>query len=159
MPTLNEAVTDFLAQERIAVTGVSGNRETSANAIYKKLKHTGHKVYAVNPGMEIFENEQCYPDLASIPEQVDGVVIVNKPEVTEQIVQQCADAGIPRVWMHRSMESLGSSVSDDAVEFCKQEGITVIPGGCPMMFKEPVDFGHKCIRWWLNISGGLPKQV
>lgn len=159
MITLKDAVEDFLSQERIAVSGVSGTREDAANNIYRKLRQSGHTVYAVNPGLEKFGDDPCYPDLASIPEKVDGVVIVTRPEITEQIVRQCAELGIPRVWMHRSMEMLGSSVSDEAVEFCKHNGITVIPGGCPMMFQEPVDIGHKCMRWVLNITGKLPEQV
>jgi Ser/Thr protein kinase RdoA (MazF antagonist) len=32
--------------------------------------------------------------------------------------------------------------------------ITVIDGGCPMMF---LDFGHKYMRWMLGVMGRLPK--
>jgi len=159
MFTFQDAVEDFLSQERIAISGVSGTSEKTGNYIYKRLQQSGHTVYAVNPSLEKYGDDPCYPDLASIPEKVDGVVIVTRPEITEQIVRQCAELGIPRVWMHRSMEMLGSSVSDEAVEFCKQNGITVIPGGCPMMFLEPVDFGHKCMRWVLNVTGKLPEHV
>jgi hypothetical protein len=37
--------------------------------------------------------------------------------------------------------------------------MTVIPGGCPMMFAGSVDFAHKCLRWILGATGGLPKEV
>lgn len=159
MPTLNEAVEDFLAQSRIAVAGVSRTRNETANVIYRKLRKAGYRVFAVNPNAETVEDDPCYPDLKSIPEGVDGVVIVTRPEVVEQIVRQCAEMGISRVWMHRSLKFAGSSVSEQAVQFCRQNNIAVIPGGCPMMFCAPVDFGHKCIRWVLKLSGGLPKQV
>ncbi len=159
MPTLNEAVEDFLTQKRIAVAGVSRTKEDAANIIYRKLKETGHQVFPINPKAETVEGDPCYPDLKSIPDGVDGVVIVTRPEVTEQIVRQCAEVGTSRVWMHRSMEFIGSSVSEQAVQFCRENNITVIPGGCPMMFCKPVDFGHKCMRWMLGLTGGLPKQV
>lgn len=154
--TLDAKVHDFLAQKRIAVAGVSrdGGRHPAGNAIYRRLKRNGHEVFAVNPGLETFEGDACYADVRAIPGVVDGVVIVTKPETTEQIVQQCAAAGIRRVWMHES-SAKGSSVSPAAIEHCRRSGISVIPGACPMMFGEGVDFGHKCMRWMLDLSGGL----
>ena len=157
MSTLNETVSDFLAQKRIAVVGVSRGEGAAANAIYKKLREAGYQVFPVNPNAKEIEGDPCYANVSSIPEGVDGVVIATQPKVTDQIVRECAEAGISRVWMHRSFG--GGSVSPDAVDYCRANNITVIPGGCPMMFCEPVDTGHKCIRWILNLTGGLPKQV
>ena len=157
MSTLETKVKDFLAQERIAVAGVSRSREDAANLIYRKLKTTGHQVFAVNPNAELFDGDNCYPDLASIPGGVDGVVIVTRPEISEAIVRQCPEAGVSRVWMHQSMAKAGTSVSETAANYCREHDITVIAGACPMMFCEPVDFGHKCIRWIVRLTGGLPK--
>ena len=159
MLTLQQAVADFLAQKRIAVAGVSRTKEDAANGIFRKLRQAGYQVFPVNPNADTFDGEPCYSDLQSIPGGVDGVVIVTRPELTEQIVRQCAEAGVSRVWMHRSLEFIGTSVSDQAVQFCRENNITVIPGGCPMMFCEPVDFGHKCLRWLAGLTGGLPRQV
>ena len=156
--TLQTKIDDFLAQKRIAVAGVSrkNDHHPAANLIYRKLKRAGHDVFAVNPNMQDFEGDKCYPDLRSIPGGIDGVVIVIRPETTEQIVQTCADAGVSRVWMHRSLAK-GSSVSAPAVEFCRQHNINVIAGACPMMFVRGADLGHTCMRWMLKISGGLPQ--
>ena len=155
--TLETKVNDFLAQKRIAVAGVSRNnsRHPAANLIYRRLKKNGHDVFPVNPNMQTFEGDRCYPDLQSIPGGVDGVVIVTRPEVTERIVHECGDAGIRRVWMHQSMQK-GSSVSPNAVEYCRQHEISVIAGACPMMYGADVDFGHTCIRWIIRLTGGLP---
>ena len=155
--TLETKVHDFLAQKRIAVAGVSRDKKSHpvGNLIYDKLKKSGHDVFAVNPNMQTFEGDRCYPNLKSIPGGVDGVVIVTRPEVTERIVHDCGDAGVRRVWMHRSIGK-GSSVSTDAVEYCHQREITVIAGACPMMYGEGVDFGHTCLRWILKLTGGLP---
>ena len=157
MPTLSENVDDFLAQKRIAVAGVSRNKDSTgvANGIYRKLRDAGYQVFAVNPNADTVEGDPCYPNLKAIPEPVDGVVIGTRPEIAEQIVNECAEVGVKRVWMHRSFGQ--GSVSDEATKFCLENDITVIPGGCPMMFCEPVDFGHKCMRWWLVLTGGLPK--
>jgi acyl-CoA synthetase (NDP forming) len=91
----------------------------------------------------------------SIPGGVDAIVIATRPQVTEQIVRGCAAAGVRRVWMHQSTAK-GSSVSAEAVEYCRQHDIGVIAGACPMMFGPGVDFGHACMRVFLKLTGGLP---
>ena len=154
---LDMKVRDFLAQKRIAIAGVSrdNSRHPAANLIYRRLKSTGHDVFAVNPHMQTFEGDRCYPDLQSIPGGVDGVVIITRPETTERIVHDCNDAGVRRVWMHQSIGK-GSSVSPEAVEYCQQHDISTIAGACPMMYGADVDFGHACMRWMLRLTGGLP---
>ena len=155
--TLDTKVNEFLAQKRIAVAGVSrnGSQHPVGNLIYRRLKTTGHDVFAVNPQIRTFEGDRCYPDLQSIPGGVDGVMIITRPETTERIVRDCNDAGVPRVWMHQSLGK-GSSVSPEAVEYCRQHGISVIAGACPMMYGDGADFGHTCMRWILRVTGGLP---
>jgi predicted CoA-binding protein len=154
--TLEAKAEEFLAQKRIAVAGVSGDsrRHPAGNAIYRRLKIGARGVFAVNPNLESFDGDTCYPDLKSIPGGVDAVVIVTKPQTTEEIVRQCTAAGVRRVWMHQS-SARSSSVSSTAVDICHRAGIDVIPGACPMMFGQNVDFGHKCMRWGLAVTGGL----
>ncbi|UCC75119.1 MAG: CoA-binding protein [Gemmatimonadota bacterium] len=154
---MREAVEDFLAQKRVAVAGVSRDGNSAANLIYRKLRSSGYEVFAVNPNAAMVEGDACYPDLKSIPGGVDCVVIATHPRVTGQVVRECAELGITRVWMHRSFGT--GSVSEDAVSYCRESGIEVIPGGCPMMFCQPVDFPHKCMRWILNLTGGLPRET
>jgi hypothetical protein len=154
--TIEERINDFLAQQRIAVAGVSRAQGT-ANAIYQKLKDSGYTVFPVNPNMETFADGPCYSDVESIPGGVDGVFCATTPAVTEAIVAQCVKAGIKRVWMHRSFETLGTSVSDAAVQTCEANGISVIPGACPMWYVKPVDVAHKCIKFFSRVTGGMPK--
>jgi len=155
--TLDTKVHDFLGQKRIAVAGVSRNKSDHpvGNLIYRRLKNTGHDVFAVNPHMQTFEGDRCYPDLQSIPGGVDGVVIITRPATTERIVRDCQEAGVRRVWMHQSLGK-GTSVSPDAVDYCRRHDISVIPGACPMMFGPGVDIGHSCMRLILKLTGGLP---
>ena len=155
--TLDTKVHDFLAQKRIAVAGVSRNKSDHpvGNLIYRRLKNTGHDVFAVNPHMQTFEGDRCYPDLQSIPGGVDGVVIITRPATTERIVRDCQEAGVRRVWMHQSLGK-GTSVSPDAVDYCRRHDISVIAGACPMMYGPGVDIGHTCMRLILKLTGGLP---
>jgi len=155
MSRLDALVKDFLAQKRIAVAGVSRDTNQAANTVYKKLRGAGYQVFALNPNAQEVEGDACYPDLKALPEKADGIVISTPPEAADQIVRQCAEVGISRVWLHRSFGE--GSVSPTAVKFCEENNISVIAGGCPMMFCKPVDFGHTCMRWALRLTGGLPK--
>ena len=154
MSQLVDAVRAFLDQERLVVAGVSRERNLPANHIFRKLVATGYQVYPVNPRATEVEGVRCFPDLASVPEEIQGVVIATPPEAGVAIVRECVEQGIPRVWMHRSFGE--GSVSEDAVALCREAGITVIPGACPMMYVEPVDVAHTCIRWVLKLGGKLP---
>jgi uncharacterized protein len=151
MDALEQAARDFLAQKRIAVAGVSRKGDVAANIIYKKLRAAGYEVFPVNPNAESVEGDNCYPDLTSIPGGVDGLVIATAPRVAIELVRQAADAGVQRVWMHRSFGK--GSVDEEAVRLARERGLAVIPGGCPMMFCEPVDVAHACMRWFLRVSG------
>ena len=157
MATLKEAVDEFLAQDRIAVAGVSRSSSEAANAIYKKLKGAGYTVFPTNPKASEVEGDPCYPDLKSIPDGVNAVFIAAHPNVALDIVKECSDLGINHVWFHRNFGE--GSYSAEAVAYCKENNIKVIPGGCPMMFVDKVDFGHKCMKWILGVTGSLPKEV
>ena len=156
---IKEQVEAFLAQKRIAVVGVS-RKQGTGNGIFTSLRGRGYKVYPVNPNATEVMGETCYPDLKSIPGGVDAAVIVTRPEVTEAVVHDCAEAGVSHVWMHyNALFGKGnSSVSEAAVAYCREHGIDVIAGGCPLMFGKGADVGHKCMRWILGVTGGLPQD-
>jgi hypothetical protein len=158
MKKLDNLVQDFLAQKKVAVVGVSDKRDTGCNLAYQKFKENGYQVYAINPRISTYDGQACYADLKSIPEKVDAVFILASPKVTEQIVQQCVELGVKHVWMHCMMgtkpglAAAMTSVSPSAVEMCKANGITVIPGACPNQFLKP-DFGHKMMRGLWGLLG------
>jgi uncharacterized protein len=160
MAKIDELVKDFLAQKKIAVVGVSDKRETGCNLSYKKFKEAGYQVYGVNPRITTFEGDPCYPDLKSLPEKPEAVFILTNPKVTEQIVQECVDLGVKHVWMHCMMGTKPglatsmSSVSDEALKMCRENGIAVIPGTCPNQFLKP-DFAHGMMRGLWRTFGFL----
>lgn len=158
MPTVKEAASQFLASKRIAVTGVSRNAAGhGSNAVYKRLRARGYQVFPVNPNAEQVEGDKCYRDLSAIPGGVEAVVIATRPEHAEATMRECDKLGIRQVWMHRSMDA--GSVSPAATEYGRGHGITVIDGGCPLMFGPTADFGHKVMCWFLTRNGKVPKTV
>ncbi len=160
MSKIDALVEDFLSQKRIAIVGVSDRRDTGCNLAYNKFKENGYQVFGVNPRISTYNGDTCYPDLKSIPEKPDAVFILANPKVTDQIVQQCVELGIKYVWMHCMMGTNPglaasiTSVSQEAVEVCNVNGITVIPGTCPNQFLRP-DFSHKIMRGLWRMFGFL----
>lgn len=154
MSKVPELIAEFLRGKRFAIAGVSRQAGQAANAIYRKLRDCGYEVFPVNPNAAEVEGTHCYPDLRSIPGTVDGVLIATHPIVSVELVRQCSERGVGHVWFHRSFGK--GSVSDAAVQECKTRGIRCIVGGCPLMYCEPVDFGHRCMRWWLRLQGRVP---
>jgi predicted CoA-binding protein len=153
---ISEASSEFLANKRIAVTGVSREPKShGSNTIYKRLRDRGYEVFAVNPNAQQVEGDRAYASVSSIPGGVDAVVIATRSEFAEATMRECVELGITQVWMHWG--SGGSSVSDAATKYGRANGITVIDGGCPLMFGPTADFGHKVMR---RLYGGrVPQQV
>lgn len=156
MTTMKQAAAEFLAHKRIAVTGVSRTHaQHGANAVFRRLRDRGYEVFAVNPNADEVEGAHSYHDLRSIPGGVDAVVIATAPDRAEGTMRECAELGVRHVWMHRSYGQ--GSVSAAAAASGRQQGITVIDGGCPLMFEPAADIGHKVMR--LVFASHVPKTV
>lgn len=151
--THQERVQDFLAQKRIAVSGLSRTKDSGAGAVYLKLRDHGYQVFALHPSAQSLHGDPCYPNLSAIPGGVDAVFIMNSPDISEQIVDEAARLGIRRVWMHNNT-FMPSSASEAAVARGRAAGMSVIDVGCPMMFLEP-DFFHNCMGWLLRVTGRM----
>ena len=158
MPTIREAAADFLDTKRIAVTGVSRTPKShGGNIVYQRLRDRGYEVFAVNPNADEVEGDVCYHDLKTIPGGIDAVVIATRPELADDTMRECVELGITRVWLHRAFG--GGSVSPSAVTYGRGHGVTVIDGGCPLMFEPASDGGHKFLRVVCTLFGTAPRHV
>ena len=158
MVDIKQAADEFLATRRIAVTGVSRHpKGHGSNLVYQRLRKRGYEVFAVNPNAETVEGDRCYPDLRSIPSGLDAVVIGTSPSRADDTMRECVELGVTKVWMHRSAGT--GSVSSTATAYGREHGVTVIDGGCPLMFDGTADFGHKCMRALYTLNGHVPKTV
>lgn len=158
MTTIKEAAADFLAQKRIAVAGVSRKPQGhGSNIVYQRLRDRGYDVFPVNPNADEVEGDKCFPKVSAIPNGVDGVVVGTSPANARAVVDDALQAGVTRIWMHRSFG--GGSVSEEAVAAGRSGGAVVIDGGCPLMFDPTADFGHKCMKPILTWTGAVPRSV
>jgi uncharacterized protein len=148
-----ELINDFLRCRRIAVVGVSRGAGSAANAVFRRLRDSGYEVFPVNPNASQVEGGKCFPNVEAVPGDLDGIVIATHPDASINVVRQAVERKVPRIWFHRSFGR--GSVSDGAVREGVSHGIQCIVGGCPLMYCEPVDFGHRCMRWWLYWRGRI----
>lgn len=149
--TSKAVVEEFIAQEKLAVVGVSRDQKKFGNLVYRNLRDKGYQVFAVNRGLDSVEGDPCYASVGALPGPVDGVIIVVPPAQTEQVVREIDAAGIKRVWMQQGAESPA------AIQYCQEHGLTVVHGECIMMFAPPVHSIHKFHRVVSGVFGQLPK--
>lgn len=148
------AVRDFLAQKRIAVVGVSQDPKDFSRGLLRALREQGYDAVAVNPQLSSADDAPCFARLSDISPPVDGVLVMTSPAVTDQVVQECAALHIPRVWMYRAGGQ--GAVSPQAVEYCEEHGIAVVPGECPYMFFPGEHWFHRLHGFIKRITGAYP---
>jgi predicted CoA-binding protein len=117
---------DLMREKVIAVVGVSRDERKYGFKVFKDLIQKGMRVYGVNPNIESLLGRKIYSRISEIPERVDIVVTVVPPEVTEKIVDECAQLGIREIWMQPGSES------EKAIEKATSLGIRVVHSACIM---------------------------
>lgn len=147
--SLRSRIEDFLAQPALAVVGVSRNPQKFGSIVFRELLKKGYTVFPVNPELEVFDGQRCYPEIAALPSEVGGVLLVVPPAATEAIVSQVAAAGIGHVWMQQGAES------PQAIRICEEQGISVVAGECLLMYAQPVGFPHSWHRAAWRVLGKL----
>jgi predicted CoA-binding protein len=122
-----DPLTDFLAQRTLAVVGVSRDPHKWGHIVWRDLKSKGYTAYPINPNVDTLDGEKIYPDLSSLPEPVDGIVVVTPPDVTTSVIREAIDRGISRVWLQQGAES------PEAIALCDEHGISTVHGVCVMV--------------------------
>lgn len=149
--TSKATIDNFLAQKKLAVVGVSRNKNKFGNIIFRMLKERGYQVYPINPNAGTVEGVTCYPSLEKLPEPVDGIVINVPPGQTLEVLKSARDLQIRRIWLQQGSES------NEVISFCQINHFDYITGHCILMFAEPVGFGHRFHRWLWKVLGKLPQ--
>lgn len=142
----------FLAGRRLALVGVSRNPQDFSRLMLAELRKKGYEVVPVRPELDEVDGLRVYARVQDIPGSVDGAIVLTSPAVAEQVVRDCDEAQIRRVWLHRGAGN--GAVSEAAVAYCREHGIEVVPGECPLMFLGgSVHDVHRSIR---KLTGSLP---
>jgi predicted CoA-binding protein len=154
MTTLSD-VQDFLALHRLAVVGVSRNPKDFTRLLFRELQQRGYDAVPVNPAMQEVEGAACFANLSDVEPPVEGALLMTSPEVTEQVVQDCAAAGVHHIWMYRAAGR--GAVSLKAAAFCAANGIHTVEGECPFMFLPETGWIHRAHGVCKKVFGRYPK--
>jgi len=157
MPTTMADVRDFLALRRIALVGVSRAPKDFSRYLFREMCEKGYEMVPVNPAVEEVDSRRCFARVQDIAPPVEGALLLTSPQGTEKVVRDCVEAGIRQVWMHRSGGA--GAVSQEAIEFCHQQGIQVVEGHCPFMFFPKTQWFHRMHGFIVKLTGGYPRQV
>jgi predicted CoA-binding protein len=153
--TEHEQIEDFLAQHRIAFVGLSSDDKDFSHAVYKEMKERGYELVPVHPTAERLEDQPVYAKVADIEGQIDGALLMVPAAASAELVDQCADAGIPRVWLHRGVGP--GAVSDEAIARAKERGLALVAGQCPLMFLRDAAWFHRLHAWGKKVAGTYPR--
>jgi len=145
----------FVGDKNIALIGVSANKQKFGNAVLHELTKKGYTVFPVHPSLNEVEGIKCVPDVKTLPENVTNLIVVVNPLATEQLIPQLKGSSIKRIWMHRGVGKGSGSAA--AIEACKENGIEVVYGFCPMMFFSPSGI-HGFHFWMRKKFGKIPAE-
>ena len=122
-------------------------RSRSLPLSYSELRKTGRKVFAVDPSANEIAGDKTYPDLASLPERVDAVVLEVPKRETEDWVSKAFDAGVQNVWIHMNRET------PEALALAREKGMNVYTGSCAVMYVKQ-GFSYHTLHKWIDQMTG-----
>ena len=146
---MKQNVQDFIAGKRIAVMGVSRSGKKFGNAIFTELKKRGYQAYIVHPEAQEIGGERCYPNLAALQGEVDGVVISVSTKQAGQAMREAAEAGVKNIWIQQGAES------PELLALAKELDVKPVFGKCILMYAAPVGSFHAVHRWFANLFGNV----
>jgi predicted CoA-binding protein len=108
----------------IAVVGLSGKRYRPSYGVAEYLKREGYRVIPVNPEETEVLGEKSYPDLDSVPGEIDVVDIFRRAEFVPEIVEAAIRKGAKVVWMQEGV------IHEEAARRAREAGLTVVMDRC-----------------------------
>lgn len=132
-------IDDFLRLKRIAVVGVSREKNHFSRMVFRAFAARGYDVVPVNAAGGEVEGRRCYASVAEVEPGVEGALILLPAAAGSTAAEACRKAGVEKLWVYKG-ESPGA-----------------VCGECPLMWLEQpgwIHGAHKAVRGWL---GGLPR--
>ncbi|MDE3058017.1 MAG: CoA-binding protein [Bacteroidota bacterium] len=123
-----EAEKDILAllasAKTIAVVGASPKPWRDSGSIAAFLSRAGYKVFPVNPKYHEVLGMKCFPDLSSVPENIDIVDIFRNPDDVEPVIDEAIAVGARSVWMQLGV------INERAAQKAEAAGLNVVMDRC-----------------------------
>jgi len=118
----------------VAIVGASANMESISGRPLKLLKRYNYKgkIYPVNPKYKEIDGLACYPDVASLPETPDVVLVGVRAELVPQVIKQSVQRGVPFAVIFSSgfAESDNQQAQDELIDIAKRGGTRILGPNC-----------------------------
>lgn len=141
----------FLVARRIAIVGLSRNEKDFSRMVMRELVKRGYDVVPVHPSMREAEGRPCFARVQDVRPPVEAALVMTAPSASARVVQDCAEAGVRSVWLHRGGGA--GAASAEALSLCAARGIRVVQGLCPFMALPGASFPHR-LHGFLRRLGG-----
>lgn len=152
--TTSGPISSFLGLRRIAFVGLSRNPKDFSRSLFRDWAARGYDLIPVHPALDQAEGRPCYRRVQDIPGGVEGAFVMTSPAAAEQVVRDCAEAGVGRVWLHRGAGQ--GAVSEAALALGRERGLEVVAGACPYMFLPGAGAIHRFHGFVLGLLGRKP---
>ncbi|NND36104.1 MAG: CoA-binding protein [Gammaproteobacteria bacterium] len=136
----------FWDRSSYAVVGHSAKKKFPS-LTYLGLKNQGKTVYPVDPSVVTVEGDAVYPNLESIPGEVEAVVLELPKDETRDWVARAADRGIKDVWIHMGTET------PEALALARERGVDLRHGTCAVMYLTRGASIHALHGWIMKVIG------
>jgi hypothetical protein len=111
----------------IAVVGLSQDRSKASHFVATYLDYAGYRIIPVNPTIDEWHGKKSYPNLLSIPEDVDMVDVFRRPAECPDLAREAAQIGAQYFWMQLRV------VSEEAAKIAEEAGMEVVMDRCIKM--------------------------
>ena len=121
---INDEGIEVNREKTIAVVGLSGKEARPSYRLARKMQRLGYKIIPVNPGETEILGEKAYPDLKSVPEQIDVVQVFRSPEAAIGIAKEALEVNPKVFWLQEGV------ISPEAANIARDGGLQVIHNRC-----------------------------
>ncbi|MHB1126912.1 MAG: acetate--CoA ligase family protein [Bacillota bacterium] len=129
--------------QSIAVIGASPNYMKPSGQPVSSLVESGYAgaIYPVNPNYEEIKGLKCYPDLTSIPGEVDMAIIAVGAALTLDALRSCMDKGVKGAVVLTSgfgeVGGEGTEMQKEMTRIAQESGMRICGPNCMGIFSYP----------------------
>jgi predicted CoA-binding protein len=140
-PSSLEDARTFLRARRVALVGASRSEKDLSRTILKELARRGYDVIPVNPAAQEVEGRRAFARVSDVRPPPDAALVMTPPARAEEVVRDCAAAGVREIWFHRGAGP--GAATPEALALCARSGIHAVRDLCPFMALPDVGFPHR----------------
>ena len=146
---MDQSVQSFIDKKKLAIVGASRGGKKFGNSAAKELTERGYEVFLVHPEAETIDNFHCYPSLAELADEVDGVFVSVPAEQAKTVFKEAAEVGLHDLWLQQMADT------PELIEYGEELDLNLVYGKCILMYAEPVRGFHNFHRTIWKFIGKL----